>query len=414
MRQLFALVILSCFIFPTAAGAGENDRVFDERFLGDGVRYRNSTWDDVLYPVNINNFWGFASQSGNLVILAGYDWADYVHDGMARVVVGKRTGFISSDGQWAVQPQYTYADRFEEGMAIIGDGEKFGFLNRFGDELVPIELDGALRFREGLAAVEKRGRIAFYNTVGREMIGLNFARVRSFHQGLAMAQEPDQHGRRGRMGFIDTRGQYVFVDDDERYSDLGSFADGMAPAKAGAWWGFINRDFELVIKPAYQAVRGFYGGLAAVQVKGKWGYINKKGQTVIAPQFAAAYDFHDVLAMVKVDGRFGFIDPEGHLVISPQFGYAEPFFRDYARVAQKPNFGYIGINGQVIWDPRGPLDAIFDLTNVRPSHEATARINPPGKQKAVKVLYDPDYLYEDILPRPKSRRSRLLLGRSRR
>ncbi len=404
MKHFFVWILLASLVWGLRAGADQG-RVFGDAFVGDGVRYRSPDWDDELFPVNVNNSWGYINQHGQLVVLPQFDWADYFHGGVARVAIEGLTGYINTEGRWVIEPQYRWADRFEEGSAIVGDGRnKFGFINRAGIQTMPVNLDGALRFREGLAAVMSGGRIGYIDRKGRLAIPYRFGRARSFRESVAVVQLPGVRGADGQLGYIDRAGEFVFDATANGFEDLGDFNNNYAPVKKNGRWGFINRDFQVVIEPVYEVVRGFYGGLAAVRSGGKWGYINDEGETVIEPRFDEAFDFGEVLALVKLDGRWGYADREGRLAISPQFRWAHPYFRDIARVEQEPNFGYIDINGRIIWDPRGVFDGIFDLTRIRPNGDAP-RIPAPPRRRAVKVPYTADYLYVDELPVP-SRRGR--------
>lgn len=459
MRRFAALAML--FLIGggvVSAPVDAADRIFGERFVGDGVRFRESGWGDDLYPVNINNNWGHINQRGDLIIFPRYDWSDYAYGGVARVVIDGRTGFINDTGEFVIDPIYTYADRFEEGSAIIGNGRKYGFINRFGVQSVPYDLDGALRFREGVAAILRSGRIGFINPAGKIEIPMHYARVRSFHEGLAMVEELSSRGRSGRRGYINRMGNFVFVDEHQEFEDLGNFGDGLAPAKVDGKWGFIDRNFILVVEPQFDTVRSFAGGLAAVRVGDKWGYIEKikykdepvndddaasissdtvaaasgatdapvvtttTGETiateqetveppplteerpvwrmVIEPRYDEAFDFDEVLALVKVGREFGYIDREGKAVIAPQFTDAEPLFHDMARVEQSPNFGYIALDGTIVWDPRAPADGIFDLTNLAANRDAP-RMNLPPRRRALRAPYPPDHLYDDVLPHPR-------------
>lgn len=452
MRRFVALAML-CLIGAGAVHAPIHaaDRIFGERFVGDGVRFRNAGWGDDLYPVNINNNWGHINQRGDLIIFPRYDWSDYAYGGLARVVIDGRTGFINDTGEFVIDPIFTYADRFEEGSAIVGNGRKYGFINRFGTQSVPYDLDDALRFREGFAAIMRSGRIGFINPAGKLVIPMHYTRARSFHEGLAMVEELSSRGRAGRVGYINRDGNFVFIDEQQRFEELGSFGDGLAPVKVGGKWGFIDRNFMVVVEPQFDAVRPFAGGLAAVQRGDRWGYIEKikykdepktaterkaesesaapeadtptvaaTGETiateqqavepppltedrpvwrmVIEPQYDEAYDFDEVLALVRIGREYGYIDREGRAVISPQFTDAEPLFHDMARVSQSPNFGYISLNGGIVWDPRAPADGIFDLTDLSVNRDAP-RMNLPPRRRALRAPYPPDYLYDDVLPR---------------
>ena len=417
----FAAAIVALGFFASGSYAESVSRVFGDRYIGDGVRFRRAAWDDDLYPVSINNWWGHINQHGYLVVFPQFEWADHAHGGLARVVLGGRTGFVDSTGTFVIEPVYTYADRFEEGLAIVGDGKHVGFINRFEVQVVAIELDGALRFREGMAAIQRGSHCGFIDSKGQTVIAPRFVRVRSFHDGLAVAEEPGLRGKRGHLGYIDKTGNYVFVDAEYVFEDLGSFSDGLAPARIGRKWGYIDREFRVVVEPQFDRVRRFAGGLAAVKQNGKWGYIEKiqpddekrnggesspdeeaapqeiTWKMAVEPTFELAFEFDEVLALVRRGGKWGFVDREGNAVIAPQFASAEPYSRGLARASQEPQFGYFGVEANIVWDPRGPADGIFDLTHLDRARNPLP-MNLPRPRRATRAPYNPEYLYEDVLP----------------
>lgn len=419
VRFLLSLLLLVAFAVPPAFA--EDAPVFSWRYMGDGVRLRDANENEALYPININNWWGLMNKRGELIVFPHYDWADYSYDGATRVVLDGRTGFINNHDQWIIQPIYRWADRFSGGLAVVSDGKTFGFINTEGREVTPLEYDGALRFSEGLAAVMQTGRCGFIDTRGQTAVPMHFAKVRSFHEGLAMVQLPDRGGRAGSIGYIDRSGQMVFEDTERKFSDLGSFREGLASAQVDGKWGFINREFEVVIEPIYDDVRDFVGGFAAVELRGKWGYIDKAGETAIGPQYEKAGDFDEILAMVRIDGKYGYINRNAKPIIAPQFDEADPYFRNYARVrqnsiAKEPIFGYIGLVGNVVWDPRAAVDVIIDSrfnSHGRPPgaiQVSQTEFKAPAYRRPVAVPYD-NSEYVEVLPQTNSSRDR---GRSRR
>jgi len=63
-------------------------------------------------------------------------------------------GFADQTGQVVVKPQYTYADQLIEGRAMIQQGDKWGFLDEQGQEIVPPQYEGGNAYTEGLAGVQ--------------------------------------------------------------------------------------------------------------------------------------------------------------------------------------------------------------------------------------------------------------------
>ena len=403
------VMLLLLVMSATPLRAQQRGRVFPRVYTGHGVKLRDVSAQDKLYPVSVRNQYGLMNQQGALVVFPRFEWADFSYEGWTRIVRNGKTGFLSNNYNWLVEPRLAYADRVANGMVIVGDGEHYGFINKAAKLVVPMRLDGALRFRENFAAVQLKGRCGFINRKGDLAIPLRYQRVRSFHQGLAMVQLPSQRpGRPGVMGYIRKDGRWAFRDDGRRFQDLGDFNQGLARAESGGKWGYINRAFKWQIEPRFDGARDFTDGLAAVKVGERWGYIDKRGELVVAPRYTFADDFDDTLALVRMGDRFGYVDRRGRVAIAPQFKRAEPFFRDYAKVSHPPSFGYIGLSGNVIWDPRAPLESITDLRlreKARLSTEpelspGNRRLRLPRAREPKPRPYAPDFVYEEQLPDP--------------
>jgi len=66
------------------------------------------------------------------------------------------------------------------------------------------------------------------------------------------------------------------------YDGIGLFSDGLAKARKGTLWGFIDTDGEVVGKIAYERVRPFFypSYYAAVKKDGLWGLIDRSGKLI--------------------------------------------------------------------------------------------------------------------------------------
>ena len=67
----------------------------------------------VLFPVVVNDRWGFVDNSGNIVINPQFDRADVFESGLAAVRLG-RWGYVGTAGKLVVNPQFDRADSFSE------------------------------------------------------------------------------------------------------------------------------------------------------------------------------------------------------------------------------------------------------------------------------------------------------------
>ena len=371
----------------------------------DQITWTNPRFGDTLFPVNVNNYWGHMNQRGQLVVFPDFDWTDDFYDGLARAVVQGKTGFITGNGSWALEPIYPYADRFQDGRAIVGDGTHFGFIEKSGRILLPPQLDAALRFRENMAAVMKDGRCGYLNVKGELEIPARFTSARSFHEGYAAVTWSDSEAGPIHTGYIDRRGKAAFSDNSGDIQELGDFNDGLARIKGAPGWGYLGKNFKLRIKPRFQDARDFTNGVAAVKLDDKWGFIDKTGRFIIPLTYDAADDMDDKLMMVTLNNKIGFINRVGTVSIEPQFDRAQPFYADYARVGVGPTFGYISISGRSVWDPR---QATLGFINKRTKEGAVIRghenvihnrtVDAPQYRDPVPVLYEPEYLYDEVLP----------------
>lgn len=98
-------------------------------------------------------------------------------------------------------------------------------------------------------------------------------------------------------GFYDTLGTFHSKEDISwiNFSKLGhiiydfrEFSDGMAPFKLlNNKWGYINKEFKVVITPQYDFVSAFHEGRAFVRKKGKWLIIDKDGNIILSKLYPA-------------------------------------------------------------------------------------------------------------------------------
>nr|WP_307989211.1 WG repeat-containing protein [uncultured Niameybacter sp.] len=74
-----------------------------------------------------------------------------------------------------------------------------------------------------------------------------------------------------------------------QFKEVQSFNEGLAPAKEGEAWGFINQKGEWIIKPQFKWASNFKEGVAIVakEVEGEKivGIIDKKGTIVVEKEF---------------------------------------------------------------------------------------------------------------------------------
>lgn len=259
----------------------------------DGSNFASKHFSEGLIPVGIEKKYGFADESGRLVVFPAFDSVRDFSEGLAPVSAGGKWGFVDRTGSFRIAPQFDDADSFSEGLASVcfdtGEPKKPG-------EAVALE-------------------------------------------------EPFSFEIKQKCGFIDRTGVIVI---EPQFSMTGKFSEGLAPVYAGRYkrglnaldpdaeaskWGYVDRTGRVVVPLKYAYASEFSEGLGVVQVGKKWGYIDASGKFVIPARFASADSFSGGLALVGVGeqtiywpykgltvfelglkGRYGYIDRTGKFV----------------------------------------------------------------------------------------------------
>src|SRR5690606_26095208 len=78
--------------------------------------------------------------------------------------------------------------------------------------------------------------------------------------------------------------------------------------------GFMDYDFNILLKPTYDRVGSFYNELAFVVLNGKGGYINERLELVLPVEFEQFDNFAIGLAKVTKYGREYYINTQGQEV----------------------------------------------------------------------------------------------------
>lgn len=100
----------------------------------------------------------------------------------------------------------------------------------------------------------------------------------------------------------------------------------------------------------------FNEGLAFAKRGDKWGYIDQSGEFVIEPKFDGSMEsyFSEGFATVRVGDRWAVINRRGEFVVEPILGYALAFKNGLACVADTSDMakrGYINYRGEWVWKP---------------------------------------------------------------
>lgn len=281
-------------------------------------------------------------------------------DGLAYIVVNKKTACINTKGEAVHPAEYDEMSRFKNGYSVGQKGMDFYVLKPDGStQKIQAATDHVDDFCEGLApfrtTADTWGYLAPDGTVS---IQAQFSKVGYFNNGLAWAKNAS-----GMVGFINTKGEWVIqptytkvtdFDTPEKISiaktaagevllkmngdvitvdgatDIMNFSEGLAAARKGEVWGFINAKGEWVVPATYTRVERFSDGLANVRMVDKWGAIDKTGKVSVPVEYSKIGNISEGLIEVRQGEFWGFCDASGKMVITPQYRDVRAFHFGYA------------------------------------------------------------------------------------
>ena len=220
------------------------------------------------------------------------------YEGLLAVKVGDKTGFVDTDGDFVIEPQFMMVSLFSEGLAqFIKWGGQHGYIDRSGRIAITAKKFRGQGFSEGLAVATRRG-YGYIDKTGKFVIKPRFVNACVFSNGLAkvvtkrqsvlgwLLSEGGDDPLVKRWGYINKQGEMVFeVRAKEAPFDWldcasGMFTEGLAVAKTGGQYGYIDKNFGYVIPPQFDKAKAFRDGVAWVKIGEEFGYIDKAGRFI--------------------------------------------------------------------------------------------------------------------------------------
>jgi hypothetical protein len=233
-------------------------------------------------------------------------------EGLEPVQVGGRWGYINRRGQFAIPTRFLSAGPFANGRAKVVTEQGIAYINPKGETVTWLDFSDGQDFAQGRAAVRVGGQWCYIDTSGRVVIFPRFAEAWPFRDSLALVREGDKFGLIDPLGnyalnpewdeVVQTPGALVAVRKgnqwrlarrdgellgQQTYTDVRLMPGGdLAVRRAATGWGFLNPASGLLATPLmFDDVGPYSNGLAPARTGAKWGYINRAGQWVVPPAF---------------------------------------------------------------------------------------------------------------------------------
>lgn len=213
---------LTCFT-STAAGRVAASGCYGE-LLQDEVYVFVHDDEGDYYPVALRPV---AESAGVSAPAVTEDGEGEFSEGLRVVVRDGRFGYADETGHVVIGLQYAWAGDFSEGRAAVavtapvGEGLLMGLIDREGRAVIPPEYDDLSWDGSRYATVDKGGLHGCLDRTGRVAVPLEYDWVGEFSHGYAVV------GRDGRFGYVDETG--ALIGEGLVYADARSVsADGMA------------------------------------------------------------------------------------------------------------------------------------------------------------------------------------------
>lgn len=301
-----------------------------------------------------NGQWGMISPDGEVLFKEEFK-------NMPTTVNNGRFFVKNSAGLWEmyeatekpkkVGKEYASAAGFVDGVALVAEKgkpvsiiDKDGNVKKVLDKIDGKTVDGVQQFSDGYAvflttdtlvgAIDKSGKCVikpeyYYLT---QCADGKFIGIKSKYKKFIGDEK-----NKGKIKFtvIDTDGKVLFELNGDKYTNGGSFADGLMPVsvkKDGKEiWGIINDKGETVVKPS-EKLKGIgqVDGDRFTYYNGDgWGLMNLKGETLIRAKYESLLIDDDgiLLATVK-DGDntvYRFIDDKDNKLSEDTYTDAWPY-----------------------------------------------------------------------------------------
>ena len=307
MKKLFLLLLV-------LMGLGASAQKVNLAKLSNILRNKNLSMvhgvekgDRLVVRDNTTELVGIMNLKGEMLVQPKYQDIIRKHGGLIYFSISDTTySLMNHQGQWVVENEYdngfVYELFFDNGgnlFPVRGRG-KWGLVDSLGNWLMPMEYKsiGVAEDERGWVITEE----GLYDAYKKRLLLRDSIRwTYKIDNNLYWVAK-----RGGKVGIIDTLGQWVVKPQYDGISILGS--EGLIGVARDHKWGYIDTLGREVIPMKYEDVGDFHKGLASVTLGGKYGYIDRTGKVVIPLRYNWSTEFRE-------NGKACVRGEDGYLVI---------------------------------------------------------------------------------------------------
>lgn len=323
-----------------------------------------------FYPVRNRGFWGGLSSSGKEVIACTHDSIGQVLDERIVVKFKGKYGVINLNEDWILTPQAGKIQLINSDRYIVDNG-KTKFLKSYKGEIIYFS-DNPLSYKNGYL-VESLMSGSFLKIDMQGLIAERFDRPESIEELFEESEGLRAIKKDSRYGFVDNRGRLRIAN---RYENVKSFRDGLAPVMIRGKWGFINHADQIAVQPIYEHVEQFQNGFAIVKQKDLYGVIDGSGKLLLPIRYEAIEILSDKRIKVKQNGMWGLSENNGKILLHPKFETLTPLKNGYAIISQRNKYGVVTLEGM------STIPQVYDGISYDPIHDVFMAMKRTGWEVA--------------------------------
>jgi hypothetical protein len=290
---------------------------------------------------------GLIDTTGQVVI--PFEYTSLSHPFDNRIVAYKDglTGVFDTQGTLIIPFDTPHISSFDQGMATYSTGQKCGYIDTSRTIKVSVTYDRCNPFIDSLAWVGKNTeeglRYGVVNNQGQLIIPCIYEQAGS-HLYMNDLFKVNQQGKHG---LIDRQGNQIT---SIKYSEIGTFSEGLLRVRKNGLFGFVNSTGEEVIACQFQRAGYFNNGLVYTRNQQEEVYRDRKLAAVInitGWNLLTGFS-EDGLAQFKENELIGFRNRLGEVVIKPQYDVISALENGRSRVVKNGYNGVLDANKNVI------------------------------------------------------------------